>query len=129
MMKNQKGFTLVELIVVVAVLALLAVGAVLAIRGVQRNARIASNRAAAVSMAQQFNNFNSAGGTPQVVALPTGPSWTETIPAPMPGADDLTFNVTLSSAPRFAQVGGWITYQNDVWVVTGTAEQFDTQAH
>jgi len=129
-MKNKlrKGFTLVELIVVVAVLALLAVGAVLAIRGVQRNARMASNRAAAVTMSQAFNQFNAAAPAAQAVTVvPVGASWSAILPAPMPGGDQLEFSVALSSAARFAQVGAWIEFVDGTWRVRDGAD-FDVPA-
>lgn len=62
MNKNQKGFTLVELIVVIAVLALLAVGAVLAFQGIQANARRANVVRAANNLATAINAANTTAG-------------------------------------------------------------------
>jgi prepilin-type N-terminal cleavage/methylation domain-containing protein len=127
-MKNRKGFTLVELIVVVAVLALLAVGAVLAIRGVQRNARMSANRAAAVTMSQAFNQYNAAvSSTEAVVSIPAGAAWTRVLPPLLPGGDSLEFSVALSSSARFAQVGGWISLRDGTWIVRDDAS-FDVPA-
>jgi len=58
-MKNKKGFTLVELIVVIAVLALLAVGAVLAFQGIQSNARRTNLTRAAGNLATAVNSANN----------------------------------------------------------------------
>jgi prepilin-type N-terminal cleavage/methylation domain-containing protein len=67
-LKNSKGFTLVELIVVIAVLALLAVGAVLAFQGVQTNARRSNLIRGAGSLATAINSANaSAGGRADAV--------------------------------------------------------------
>jgi prepilin-type N-terminal cleavage/methylation domain-containing protein len=57
--KKNKGFTLVELIVVIAVLLILAVLAVVAFQGITQAAAQAAAQADARSLAQTLNTFNS----------------------------------------------------------------------
>ena len=58
-MKSNKGFTLVELIVVIAILVLLSTLAVNAFSGIMEQARIAQDRQAAAVVASSLNTFNS----------------------------------------------------------------------
>lgn len=57
--KNQKGFTLIELIVVIAILLLISVLAVVGFGNIIDNARDAALRADAGRLAGQVNNFNT----------------------------------------------------------------------
>jgi len=59
MKKLNRGFTLVELIVVIAVLALLAVGAVIAFQGIQTNARRSILSADTNSLVTALNAANA----------------------------------------------------------------------
>ena len=61
MKKNQKGFTLVELIAVIALLAILSVLAVVAFTNIQQNARQAVDRANADRLASALNHANTVG--------------------------------------------------------------------
>ncbi|MCL2224050.1 MAG: prepilin-type N-terminal cleavage/methylation domain-containing protein [Defluviitaleaceae bacterium] len=125
--KNRKGFTLVELIVVVAVLALLAVGAVIAIAGIQRNARIASNRTAALQLADTFNNYLAAGGDETTVDGAGGSSYWEGI-VDIGIGDPLEFRIAFSSAARFDQVLDWIDGDGNVWVLVADDDDLDEVA-
>ena len=61
-MKNKKGFTLVELIVVIAILAILSVIAALAFRGIQENARAAADHANANTIASALRTVIATHG-------------------------------------------------------------------
>jgi type IV pilus assembly protein PilA len=63
-LKNKKGFTLVELIVVIAVLALLAVGAVIFFMGIMANARRSTFRRDTAMLVDAANHFNHNASTP-----------------------------------------------------------------
>ena len=58
--KNQKGFTLIELIVAIAILAILAVGAGVIIMNVTGGAQEQVERAQAADLADSLNRFNDA---------------------------------------------------------------------
>jgi len=128
MKKTTKGFTMVELIIVIAVLALLAVGAVLAFQGVQRNARVTTNRTAAQNLVDQMNMFIQAGGAAAGIDTPANGVFTMVIPAS--GILDVQdYSVVFESQTRAAQVRTFInnTGPNGMWIVTATAAQLDVQ--
>ena len=92
-MKSNKGFTLVELIVVIAILVLLSTLAVNAFSGIMEQARLAQDRQAAAVVANALNTFNAVAATANDRIEP---------PA-MPGGRD----TLLASAP--SRTGG-VTY-------------------
>ncbi len=59
LIKKDKGFTLIEIIIVVAVLAILTAIAVPIYSGVQENAEIAVAKSEASNLANQLNLYNS----------------------------------------------------------------------
>jgi len=71
-MKSNKGFTLVELIVVIAILALLSSLAVSAFSGIMNQARDAQRIHAANAIASALNNFNTlaVSDAHRIIAIP-----------------------------------------------------------
>jgi prepilin-type N-terminal cleavage/methylation domain-containing protein len=132
MRKSNKGFTLVELIVVIGVLALLAVGAVLAFTNVQRNARIAAANSDAARLADALNTFNSNAATGARIrdaagiaaAIPAASPTRVNLPISMTGTglDDMDMSVSFGNVARLNLVRSWIEYTGDattdgLWVV------------
>ncbi len=98
---NQKGFTIVELLIVIVVIAILAAISIVAYTGIQNNARTSAAQSAAASVRDVAEAFNSVHGRyPTTKAeftagAPTGA--TETAVAKLPG--DITF---VTAAPTSA---------------------------
>ncbi|MCL2576688.1 MAG: type II secretion system GspH family protein [Defluviitaleaceae bacterium] len=129
MNKNQKGFTLVELIVVIAVLALLAVGAVIAFQGIQANARRATLTSDANALASALNAANSTlaarGGT-LLTAAPAADA-NHRITITVAAAGGLTaevFFVDFETANHAARATAALTFINPPTGVTGAAGTF-----
>lgn len=59
---NQKGFTIVELLIVIVVIAILAAISIVAYTGIQNNARSSAAQAAAASVRDAAEAFNSVHG-------------------------------------------------------------------
>jgi len=144
MNKNQKGFTLVELIVVVAVLAILAVAAVMAVSNVQRNARVSTAVTEARTLANALNRHNEvvSGEANRVTAARPNTSrhvigvcpscgvsqlGTTTVSASCATAScalaPIDLSVTISNQSLISNVATWVTYQaaNRMWGINETA--------
>ena len=94
-MKSNKGFTLVELIVVIAILALLSTLAINAFSGIMEQATRAQERQAAAVVASSLNTFNSIArndtftiGAAEGVAAPA---------LSVPGVPPITVGIILES--------------------------------
>lgn len=61
-MKSEKGFTLVELLIVIVVIAILAAIVIVAYNGIQNRAKTQSGKAAASNMQKKIEAFNAATG-------------------------------------------------------------------
>jgi len=68
-MKNEKGFTIVELLIVIVVIGILAAIVIVAYNGVQNRARDTNNKTDAVSLVKVAEAVNADNG-----AYPTGTS-------------------------------------------------------
>ena len=60
---NQKGFTIVELLIVIVVIAILAAISIVAYTGIQNNARASAAASAAASVRDVAEAFNAAHGS------------------------------------------------------------------
>jgi prepilin-type N-terminal cleavage/methylation domain-containing protein len=134
-MKRNKGFTLVELIIVIAILAILSVAAVLGFRAIQTSAQDNVEKTNAGVIVRALNNFNNYATTPittatgladRVTASPGG-LWvrTGTVSSPSnangwPGSIDMNFTL---SADDFGDAGAlaralvWLDYSGNRWIV------------
>jgi len=72
-MKQRKGFTIVELLIVIGVIAILSVTAIIAYSGMQANARRSVLRTDANNLVGALNNFNASGWVP--IAPAGGPPY------------------------------------------------------
>lgn len=61
-MKSEKGFTLVELLIVIVVIAILAAIVIVAYNGIQNRAKTQSGKAAASNMQKKIEAYNAATG-------------------------------------------------------------------
>ena len=96
---NQKGFTLVELVIVLAIAALILAGVLLAVGGAQRSQRDTARKAIAGRMATALENYayNNSGGYPAVnTALSV--NYTNGINDPDSGAAPAPSTVAASAA-------------------------------
>jgi len=105
-MKSNKGFTLVELIVVIAILLLLSTLAVNAFSGIMDQARIAQDRQAAAVVASALNTFNSIAVDFDSTIGPAADN--NTIPVPLPAASGANMINTTGAgdAMRFTPTSG-----------------------
>ncbi len=71
-MKNQKGFTIVELLIVIVIIGILAALVIVAYNGIQNRAKTTSQNAAASTLVKKIEAFNSVtGGYPTTSPLST----------------------------------------------------------
>jgi prepilin-type N-terminal cleavage/methylation domain-containing protein len=113
-LRSNKGFSMVELIVVISVIAVLAVLSSVAYRNVQINARRAALQADVTALAGILNSHNTYATTPiltaaQVTAIDPG-SATVNVTTPARGATGpQTFTVHLESPARRTIVESFLT--------------------
>jgi len=110
--KSNKGFTLVELIVVIAILAVLAVGAVLAYQNIAAQATQAALRADAISVAKALNLYNGFAETKITDTTHVGVLAVDraaTLELNLGGNLKMDISVTVASGNR-AAVAGYLTY-------------------
>ena len=98
---NQKGFTIVELLIVIVVIAILAAISIVAYTGIQNNARASAAASAAASVRDTVEAFNANHGVypltkaEMVSGLPASGA-TETAVSKLPS--DITFGTPAASA-------------------------------
>lgn len=126
--KSNKGFTLVELIVVIAILMILAVVGVMSFGGIMDSANEANERADARNLAQQLNMFNAAVPESGRITTHAGiinesyagiTEFTETSIAVDTEEVD-GFFIRFDGAMAFddaRHILGWLIFDRDTWVV------------
>lgn len=82
-MKDQKGFTIVELLIVIVIIGILAAITIIAYNGITQRANTASAKSAANSAIAKMEAYNAdannnAGGYPQTTSAMTGAAATTT---------------------------------------------------
>lgn len=96
-MKDERGFTIVELLIVVVVIAILAAIVIVAYNGIQNRAKTSKAQSAASSILKKVEAFNAETGS-----YPTGPtgltSAASTASYYVP-AGTVSFVTTIGSAP------------------------------
>jgi len=119
-MKNQKGFTLVELIVVIAILAVLAILAVIAFAGLTESARIERVNTDMASAATFLNHYESTHGNASAL-LPQLLAGTSSF-QPIAGNTRSTIVLNIGSDSRPYMNTPWVTRTSvgntGVWVVS-----------
>ena len=100
-LKNQKGFTLIELIVVIAILGILAVIAVPKFSGIQSAAKVKADAATAQSMINAAKIMEADTNTTPATGAVTLTSTYMTVPTPISGG---TFALTYDVSTKLYKV-------------------------
>jgi prepilin-type N-terminal cleavage/methylation domain-containing protein len=118
-MKKDRGFTIVELLIVIVVIAILAAIVIVAYNGVQNRAKTTSAQASAVTLQKKLEAYNASQGSYPAAASATTSLNTVTeaaltgtglsIGTPTASTGTTTIKVAICSAPA-AATGYQITY-------------------
>lgn len=92
---NQKGFTIVELLIVIVVIAILAAISIVAYTGIQNNARSSAAASAAASVRDTAEAYNASNGSYPTSKAQFVSGGTEAL-AKLPS--DITFTTSTSAA-------------------------------
>lgn len=141
-LSNQKGFTLIELMIVITVIAILSAVALFAFTRVQKQSRDARRKAEMKTLQTALVAYNADNGTyPATIGLlcPTGPSgctgaagsvaYVNSIPtAPSGGPAPVAYTYTAGAVPigTFALTVGLevpVVAATPVWCIGGTQSQ------
>ena len=93
---NQKGFTIVELLIVIVVIAILAAISIVAYTGIQNNARSSAAASAAASVRDTAEAYNASNGSYPTSKAQFVSGGTEAL-AKLPS--DITFVSSITAAP------------------------------
>jgi len=130
-LQREKGFTIVELLIVIVVIAILAAIVLVAYNGIQNNARTTSAEAAASTIVKKAEAYNAKVGSyptdfadltgaaaSETYAIPTGTVTQLTaVPTQAPSSEKSILFYTCSGAG--VRVGYW-NYNNNSAISTGS---------
>ncbi|MCL2665952.1 MAG: type II secretion system GspH family protein [Defluviitaleaceae bacterium] len=122
--KRNKGFSLVELIVVISIMLVLSVLAVVAFSQIADSARLAAERSDASAVARSLNTFNALANAGQRYEekddIPTTTDTFTIVHDDTTGVMPIVLSVTVTDADRLARVLEWLVEPNasgDLWTV------------
>ncbi|MEO5723421.1 MAG: prepilin-type N-terminal cleavage/methylation domain-containing protein [Ilumatobacteraceae bacterium] len=125
MQKKDKGFTLVELLIVIVILGILATVTVFAVRGItdkgKASACASDQKTLETSVEAYFAQYGSTGGIPIAPApVPAGASATYTANGATPGATLVNAGFLRSNSSKFTVVSdGTLKYADATCGVVG----------
>lgn len=113
--KKQKGFTLIELIIIIAVLAILAAVAIPAYQNVSQGAEKNIAKTEAGTLATSLNTYNTIAKASAVIDTAGKLAAVQTGSLVELKVGDYNFSVSFDSAANAARAVGNIEFKNGAW--------------